>query len=783
MHTLRLLGGIGLLDSDGREVDALLRQPKRIALLAYLALPRPGTWHRRDSVLGTFWSEHDQGHARSALRSALHILRRHLPDGAVRSRGDDELSLAPEIIVTDLAAMSDDLAAGRFAQGLARYTGELLPGIYVAEAEAFEKWLEQERRRVRRTACKAATQLSDLLEKQGDLSGAIDAARRGAELDPDDEAAARRWIALLDRAGDRLQAFVVYERFRNHMADAFGVRPSAETVALLDAVRTRREPAIPVVAQAPAIVSDSLRHQLSGDAPTPAPGTATSPTTRVASRNAHGRWWWLAAPIAIAGVVWFAFRPHQEAAATSAARSLVVLPMSNETGDPKLAYLASGIAEGVARRLEGIGGIRIRSGARSDWSTVTSHDMQTIDREFGTTILLKSSIQRAGDSLEVHASVVDAATSEERTVATHRFSTTGIRDVESRLAADIAGAVFRAPVPALPRNLDRPVNPESYRLMLEGWHQLLSTNAPRDKTRQPNTARDLFLRAVNLDPLNARAWSGLSSTWATQAVSGAIPFDEGYERASAAANRALALDSLQGSAWANLAGVRAHKYGELAVGLELLRKAEAAEPSNPEVFVIKSTLFRSAHLYDQATDAMRVARQLDPLNSWYLDREAGVEICADRPEAALRLYQSELVMNPSDRLAQAGLTRSLALLGRYDDAIASWRRESLTAGDTALAKALADAKGKEGYWKSQHAEGRKRLASLERQGGRIPPFRLMEERFASGDVDGAFSALDKAEDAGTPALYRLSCFPYIDEIRHTPRFAAAVARIGTIRVR
>lgn len=782
MHTLRLLGGIGLSDSEGREVDALLRQPKHIALLAYLALPRPGTWHRRDSVLGTFWPEHDQARARSALRSALYTLRRRLPEDAVRSRGDDELSLAPEVIVTDVAAMSDDLAAGRFAEALARYDGELLPGIYVAEAEAFEQWLERERRRARAIARKAAIQLSGRLEREGDLNGAIDAARRASELDPDDEAAVRRWIALLDRVGDRSQAFAVYERFRNHMADAFGVRPSAETVALLDAVRTRREPSTHLATPTPSIVFDPPPHQLSADAPTPVHGTVIAPTTRISPRHVRRRWWWPAAPIAIAGLVWLAFRPQREPEASNGARSLVVLPMLNETGDPKLAYVAWGIAEGVARRLEGIGGITIRSGARSDWTVATRHDMQTIGREFGATILLKSSIRRAGDSLEVHASVVDATTSDERTVAIRRFSITGIRDVESRLAADIAGAVFRAPVPALPRKPDRPIDPESYRLTLEGWHQLLSTHVAGDETSE-TTARDLFSRAVSLDLLNARAWSGLSSTWAWQAVSGVVPFDEGYERASAAANRALAIDSLQGSAWANLAALRANKYGDLAAGLELVRKAEAAEPSNPEVFAIKSTLFRSAHLYDQARDAMRVARQLDPLNSWYLDREAGVEFCADRPEAALRLYQSELAMNPSDRRAQTGLTRSLALLGRYDDAIASWRRESVAAGDTALAKALAAAKGKEGYWGLQHAEGRKRLASLERQSGRVSPFLLMQARFASGDAEGGFRALIKAEEAGTPAVYRLSCFQYIDEFRHTPRFTVAVARIGALRVR
>src|SRR6187431_2607863 len=112
MFTLRMLGGIELLDDDGRTVDALLRQPKHIALLAYLALPRPGTWHRRDTVLGMFWAEHDQARARSALRSALYILRGHFPPSALLSRGDVDLSVGADVFRTDVADMSDDLAAG-----------------------------------------------------------------------------------------------------------------------------------------------------------------------------------------------------------------------------------------------------------------------------------------------------------------------------------------------------------------------------------------------------------------------------------------------------------------------------------------------------------------------------------------------------------------------------------------------------------------------------------------------------------------------------------------------
>src|SRR3989442_15475551 len=93
MIELRMLGRLSLTSADGREVQILLGQPRRFALLAYLAAATPQRFHRRDSLLALFWPELDQEHARAALRQALHVVRDALGADAVASRGDEELGL------------------------------------------------------------------------------------------------------------------------------------------------------------------------------------------------------------------------------------------------------------------------------------------------------------------------------------------------------------------------------------------------------------------------------------------------------------------------------------------------------------------------------------------------------------------------------------------------------------------------------------------------------------------------------------------------------------------
>jgi len=769
---LRVLGALRLSTDDGREADALLRQPKQLALLAYLSLPRPGTWHRRDSLLGVFWPELDQSRARTSLRSALYALRRQLTDGTIRTRGDDDVSIDPALLSSDAGLMLDDLEAGRHHDALGHYTGDLMPGFFVAGAEGFEPWLARERTRFRNLAQKAASVLTDRLESAGDFNAALEMARRAADLNPNDEAAVRRLIALLDRTGDRAQAFSVYERFRNHVRSEFGVQPSAETTALIDAVRTRR-----TAASLPRTVS------IESDSAAKAPQASRSvepvlPLQGGASRVSR-RWLGVAAAIAFVAVALAAAYRSDIAGSVVAGgrgRVLVVLPPENETGDSAKTYIARGIAEGVGRNLEQIGGLKVRSGARSDWPAGGRHDPLAIGRQFGAKIILRTTLATLGDSLELRASLVDASTGSETALSARGFSIADLPRVESDLTAAVAGAVFRVALPAVPRRPTHAVAAESYRLTLDGWHELLDL-------RRSAIANQRFREATEIDPTNARAFAGLSSTLTAQAITEFIPFDVGYDRASAASARALTLDSLEGTAWANLGILRALRYHDLAAGAALIQTAKRVEPSNAEVFLVSESLYRHAHLWDKALAEISVARELDPLSSSYAAVAAEIELCADRPGAAIRQLESDLVVAPSNASALGLLVRAYARAGRYDDAITSWRKQASISGDAALTAALDSARGETGYWNARHVDGRRRLSTLERDSSThwTSPLRFLQAHFAAGDTAAAFALVDTLAHRRMPALYKLPCMADLDEVRRSPRYTAAVERIGALR--
>src|SRR5919205_2295256 len=125
MIELRVFGTVSLKGATESELSDLVAQPKRLALLAYLALARPRGFHSRDRLLGLLWAELDQEHARGALRKAVHVLRRKLGHDVLRARGDEELGLEWSAIWCDAVAFEEAIAAGRLAAALELYRGEL----------------------------------------------------------------------------------------------------------------------------------------------------------------------------------------------------------------------------------------------------------------------------------------------------------------------------------------------------------------------------------------------------------------------------------------------------------------------------------------------------------------------------------------------------------------------------------------------------------------------------------------------------------------------------------
>ncbi len=253
---LQTLGGLELRDSQGRELRVIFAAPKRAALLTYLAIAIPRGFHRRDKLLALLWPELDQEHARGALRQTLHLIRRSMTDGALLAEGDDKIALDRDVFWCDAVAFERLLDEGRLEEALALYQGDLLEAFHLSGCVEFERWLEDERRRLKQLAAEAAWSLAQQAVAEGRTAPAALWGRRALAFSPYDEAVLQRLIELLDRVGDRAGAIREYQAFATRLQQDYEAEPAPETTALIESVRSRVQtngsvlPSAPVTKQA-----------------------------------------------------------------------------------------------------------------------------------------------------------------------------------------------------------------------------------------------------------------------------------------------------------------------------------------------------------------------------------------------------------------------------------------------------------------------------------------------------------------------------------------------------
>lgn len=290
MIDLRVLGALEVRASRPHGPPGVLTQPKRLALLIYLALSEPAGLHARERLLAMLWPEADDASARHSLRNALHALRQVLGDEVVVTRGDSFVGLDFDALRCDALELRGYLTAGRLDEAVALWRGDLAPGFHVSGAPDFERWLEEQRVELRRAVRAAAWQRARELKGAG--MAELDAVRRAAKLDPGDEPGARQLMRLLEASGDRGGALRAYQDIADYFKRELETQPSSETRSLVASLRSRAS------GPAAAMTAPSLAAR-----PTPAP--LVTPAPAAASATARPRRWIASAMIAVAALVAF----------------------------------------------------------------------------------------------------------------------------------------------------------------------------------------------------------------------------------------------------------------------------------------------------------------------------------------------------------------------------------------------------------------------------------------------------------------------------------------------
>ena len=124
MVELSVLGRPALKGDGQEELDVLVGRPKLFGLLTHLALPIPGTFHQRDTLLARFWPDLNQEKAQAALRKALYHIRHSLGgNDSLLKRGDGLIGVNPEHLRCDVAEFEKAVENGELEKAVDLYRG------------------------------------------------------------------------------------------------------------------------------------------------------------------------------------------------------------------------------------------------------------------------------------------------------------------------------------------------------------------------------------------------------------------------------------------------------------------------------------------------------------------------------------------------------------------------------------------------------------------------------------------------------------------------------------
>ena len=385
-------------------------------------------------------------------------------------------------------------------------------------------------------------------------------------------------------------------------------------------------------------------------------------------------------------------------------RSIAVLPFADLSAEGDQDHFSDGVAEEILNALSKVAGLHVPARTSCFAFRGATLDAREIGKRLGVEALLDGSIRKAGKRVRISVQLVDANNGYQ--LWSERFD----REIEDIFAIqdEIARSVLESLGLALTEREEfrflKPstANIEAYEFYLRGrklYHKW---------TRQSvKFARQMFERAVKVDPDFAAAWAGLANAYvdlfrwsrkprdleeAKRASENALKLNPNSAEAHVSAGQALAIQRRFPEA-ANaferaikqdptvyeayyLYGRATVESGDLEKAVELFEKAQQIRPDDYESHTLRAQALTELGREDEARHANEVAveciekhLELNPDEARAYSLGASVLIRLGQNERSKQWTQQAMTLAPADPLVLYNAACNWALLGETDHAL------------------------------------------------------------------------------------------------------------------
>jgi TolB-like protein/Flp pilus assembly protein TadD len=458
---------------------------------------------------------------------------------------------------------------------------------------------------------------------------------------------------------------------------------------------------------------------------------------------------------------------QSEMATASPDKSIAVLPLVNESGDPKDEYFSDGLSEELIAALAQITGLKVIGRSSSFRFKDRKEEPRAIGEKLGVSTLLDGTVRKQGDRVRIVAELVNAADGIQLWTRTFDRELKDIFAVQEEIARAVAESLKVTLLGSQdhPAQRGAPSNVEAHNAYLQGHFHFQRRNL-----EDYRKAVDYFDQAIRLDPDYALAYTERSEAWSFIGdLTG--QHEPAWSNARSDAEKAVAIAPDLAEARAALGWVRFFIDWKFAEGITELKRAKELSPANPTA----NDLLARAILYlgrlDEGERQARHAVELDPLS-----------VTAQGNVARSLFYAGKLDDADAAARKAAELQPASASSRRWQTLIAAQRGD----GEAALREAQLEPD--EGYRRfelalAQYVRGDRAaadasLADLIANGRDNLAYQIAEVYAVRGENDKAFEWLQISFDNHDTGTLTLLADPLLRGLRDDVRYKNFLAKLG-----
>jgi adenylate cyclase len=322
---------------------------------------------------------------------------------------------------------------------------------------------------------------------------------------------------------------------------------------------------------------------------------------------------------------------------------VAVLPFTSMSPDPTDEYFADGMTEELIDRLAQVKGLQVI--ARTSVMTFKKKEKKVteIAKELFVGTIVEGSVRKAGNKVRVTAQLINGATEAHLWSSRYDGNLDDIFAVQSEIAEKVAGELkvqlLQSEKSALEKKPTESM--EAYGAYLRGREMLRDGSEP--SLRQ---ALKLFEKAVELDPLFAKAYVGVAECHQYLATIGYEPRDVMLPIVKASLGRALELDPGLAEAHASLALLHFNEDDLPGADAEA-KTAVELNPNLPEPYRTLSEVAGIKGEMDGMVRHIETAYRLDPARPGLIGYLSFAYFVTGREHEAFELWRKEEYLSPA----------------------------------------------------------------------------------------------------------------------------------------